>query len=142
MDSEKRIYQIAEFIGENIAYIKCSNEMIEECRSEGQITGFKFGCSLDDKISKTICILENDIKIALLDYTLCDKDMSINEFEVLNSKREQHYGNNIISLMQKRDEIDSMCLYPENMEAKEFWSKCGFKECDDGTGTMMMEWKK
>lgn len=110
MDSEKRIYQIAEFIGENIAYIKCSNEMIEECRSEGQITGFKFGCSLDDKISKTICILENYIKIALLDYTLCDKDMSINEFEVLNSKRKQHYGNNIISLMQKRMRL-IRCVY-------------------------------
>ena len=126
---------------DNIIFVECSNEIIEKFRNKKEIFGFKFGCSLDGKTTKTVCVQKSDTEIALLDYSLENTELCINEFEVFLSKRKKNYGREIISCIQKCDEISLIYLYAETSDVKQFWNKCGFQECDDGTGTLMMIWE-
>lgn len=68
-------------------FIECTDEKIEELHKQKLIQGFKLGCSVDDSFSKTICVQQEGRDVALMDYSVDDKNMSINEFEVMLSKR-------------------------------------------------------
>ena len=123
-------------------FIKCTDEKIDELHERNQIRGFRYGCSVDDTISKTICVQQDGRDIALLDYSIENKEMQINEFEIVVCERKCGHGKNIISIIQEKCELDAICLYPKTEGAKEFWNKCSFEEIYEETGVMQMEWKR